>query len=1080
MEDLITKLFSWLEIDENAHIYATTLVRSHKKIELSRVDGRRVMEKLKKAGSYPYLKKKFKKKYNLTLFTTDSTSEIQRQLPELLGIFTLIIAQPSLLKILENKILLNDLKKEPKVNKNKKKPILSKKRSKTKNLHSKKLGKIRNKRNQKQTNLNKKEKETTKTKTKTTTRTRTTKEKEKIPDFLAYPKIENDYYVLPNSKETRKQTRLKETNFLPISIPISNDKITEKKKHSENPNSKQIEPQIEISTFFSSRPYLNGTNLVLFPRKSVLVADKKHKIGIFPLEIQETLIIKDLLYCLIGIEGTYITVVTKEEDEKIIRNKVSFEYDQTLDESLGHLTRQILPLCGDYYTVNRYLFDYFNYNYGKVNHSLCLAINGLLKDYYTTISKFEERLEKGGFTLQKLKRYLSPSLRTLNLIRILIEEIVELGAKGGMVINIISKHLELNGSDLHSRSLFLFLIEKSCQPYFQMLEKWLFEGIVEDPHEEFIIFENKRFKKQVLKKKYNYNYWEKKYTIRKFKKKIDIVKMEDYNKKKISIKKKKKEIGYIPFFLKKNTKKLLRAGKYLNVFRECGIKIHCPYIEKFTFSLNEQKIGIIINKIYNWSSEKLLKLLVEENQLFDHLESLKRYFLIGAGDWMSHFLDLALKELSKKIVEIVPNKLVSFLGIALQNSISKNDPLKDNLNCVLLPNNLINQLMGIINTLEKKKRKKKFDKDADEEDDEDEDYDGDYGEDDDDEYYDDDDDDDDGNETIIQKQIDSKFTGNKLFTTSLFQENLEPLDSNLNDKPKISLTSKISQQQPNITGIDTFALDYHVSFPLSLFINKKILTKYQIIFRHLFYCKKVENEICNAWKAQQRTKEIDFELVLLQSYALIHKMLHFIQNLQYYMHFEVLEQNWIKFQKKIKNGNLQNIDQLMQIHENYLNDCLKQCMLTNPKLLSSLTKILSTCQIFANHTTRLTQSLTITNREKLNIEDRVPNLSYFNTFSSLLNPKQSQNKFELIKKHRDKIKIEKENVKKFVNGQAFYGMVKNSENKFIQNLISLLINLQRYSNIDFDPQMSDFMTRLDYNSFYSNILNSKKLRFFEK
>ena len=41
-------------------------------------------------------------------------------------------------------------------------------------------------------------------------------------------------------------------------------------------------------------------------------------------------------------------------------------------------------------------------------------------------------------------------------------------------------------------------------------------------------------------------------------------------------------------------------------------------------------------------------------------------------------------------------------------------------------------------------------------------------------------------------------------------------------------------------------------------------------------------------------------------------MLNFIQNLEYYMTFEVLEPNWEEMISKIKSGKVANVDQVRQ------------------------------------------------------------------------------------------------------------------------------------------------------------------------
>jgi gamma-tubulin complex component 2 len=46
--------------------------------------------------------------------------------------------------------------------------------------------------------------------------------------------------------------------------------------------------------------------------------------------------------------------------------------------------------------------------------------------------------------------------------------------------------------------------------------------------------------------------------------------------------------------------------------------------------------------------------------------------------------------------------------------------------------------------------------------------------------------------------------------------------------------------QEKYKGLETFSLDYRVKWPLTLIISRRSLIRYQIIFRHLFYCKYVE------------------------------------------------------------------------------------------------------------------------------------------------------------------------------------------------------------------------------------------------
>ena len=60
----------------------------------------------------------------------------------------------------------------------------------------------------------------------------------------------------------------------------------------------------------------------------------------------------------------------------------------------------------------------------------------------------------------------------------------------------------------------------------------------------------------------------------------------------------------------------------------------------------------------------------------------------------------------------------------------------------------------------------------------------------------------------------------------------------------------ISHPDPNsvgLSGIEAFSLDYKVKWPLSLVISRKSLFKYQMLFRHLFFCRHVERQLCAVW-----------------------------------------------------------------------------------------------------------------------------------------------------------------------------------------------------------------------------------------
>lgn len=85
--------------------------------------------------------------------------------------------------------------------------------------------------------------------------------------------------------------------------------------------------------------------------------------------------------------------------------------------------------------------------------------------------------------------------------------VIEAGQrKGGALLNVIYK-LMINSSDKAVRDLYEFLLEKASVPYLDILKKWIFQGILDDNFEEFLVSENNEFKKEQVTQDLNNLYW---------------------------------------------------------------------------------------------------------------------------------------------------------------------------------------------------------------------------------------------------------------------------------------------------------------------------------------------------------------------------------------------------------------------------------------------------------------------------------------------------------------------------------------------------------------------------------------------
>lgn len=105
----------------------------------------------------------------------------------------------------------------------------------------------------------------------------------------------------------------------------------------------------------------------------------------------------------------------------------------------------------------------------------------------------------------------------------------------------------------------------------------------------------------------------------------------------------------------------------------------------------------------------------------------------------------------------------------------------------------------------------------------------------------------------------------------------------------------------DLSVIQTFTFSYEVRWPVSLILNRKSLACYQMIFRHLFYCKYVERMVCQVWRSNKVAKKFPFHAAkqYRNAFALRQRMLHCVQNLEYHMMVEVIEPHWCTFVQKI-------------------------------------------------------------------------------------------------------------------------------------------------------------------------------------
>ncbi|KAF4836957.1 Spindle pole body component alp4 [Colletotrichum siamense] len=634
------------------------------------------------------------------------------------------------------------------------------------------------------------------------------------------------------------------------------------------------------------------------------------------LEAQEAVMIEDLLFVFMGYEGQYIrfakTYNPHEERDRL--SGPTFKILPGLDPSLQDLTASMLKMATYYSALEMFVDVQSREEFGAVNHALCASVRKFLHDYLVMIAQLETQfLTNETFTLHVLNIHTLPTNQMMSHLYSLAHELLKRNAllddddeeeesdsaddfenileslreggdlvpgsgkkisKGGVVLGLLTKRLESLSGDPAARALLTTLLRDASKPYMVMLNEWLHHGGINDPHAEFLIKEQKSIRRERLEQDYTDEYWERRYTIREHD---------------------------IPPQLEGVKDKVLLAGKYLNVVRECGGVDVSKVVSDVPNSFDDSRFLENVNNAYAHANESLMQLLLTTHSLPARLRSLKHYFFLDPSDYFSYFLELGASELRKPVKSVNTGKLQSLLDLVLRQpgSIVSLDPFKEDVKVEMNEITLTKSLQRVVNI------------------------------------------------TGIEQG-----------------ESLQPL------------ANQPVENDKNAIGFTSLQLDYTVPFPVSLVISRKTVWRYQALFRYLLSLRYLESQLSTTWHSQttgmtwsHKSSSRSLEIWKRRVWTLRARMLVFVQQLLYFCTAEVIEPNWAKFMSRLKvkedgqdgsgttEGPTRTVDELMQDHVDFLDTCLKECMLTNSKLLRIHSKLMQTCTIFATYSNWLSREL---------------------------------------------------------------------------------------------------------------------------
>ena len=743
---------------------------------------------------------------------------------------------------------------------------------------------------------------------------------------------------------------------------------------------------------------------------STRIDKAKEKLSSYPPTEQDKILVNDLLLVMLGLEGKYIKRVVNNTSYKDF--KVEFEVEPyldnpTCDPPLLSLTNLILPMGYYYSSITYFLNMGSKPETGLVVKGFCEGLKKILREYILFVNQLEEykKNSEANINLQQLWWVCQPSIKLLECLHKLCQKCFMV--KGGALLNLIYS-VYLHENDVQIKSIYKYLLNKSFNPFFNMIKLWVCHGFLENEHDyqEFMIFSPKSYIKEKLNDYYHDLFWETKFIL------------SNIN---------------VPVFLSNIAPKILFIGKSYNIIKECGKNIKCPYelefesfrdidkdeennindIIKSNFNIYK-KNGIVdfngnnnnylynksnqmifeteriiefenlIDKIYRWINDTLKNVLFNEKDLILMINSFKKYFLMEAGDFYNDFIEMNLELLNKGLNSIKEEYIYKKDDNIIKLPITKDDEYKNIFKFIITNMNAEDLLK----------------------------------------YY--------ANYHKILKSNENDITK--------ITSQLEIIDNGLNRK-------KNEEPKESFKVIECIEIEPEILWPLNLIFSKKNIMKYKLIFKQLIRLKFIEKLLYNAFILQQHFKELNIQIKLKDSFFLRDCMINFIKNLIYYLFNEVIEPNYLQLIKNLENS--KSMEDVINYHDNFLDNCLNDGLIID-NLKGKLNDILNCCYFYCHLIFKYHNTI-IENSQEIMHDIVSQNKEYRNEFT------------------RKKIKNKEKNYalkQAFLKVEGTYRNLLDKINGGFNTRLKNFLETIKQINDNHKTNLANLLIKIDYNNYY--------------
>lgn len=389
-------------------------------------------------------------------------------------------------------------------------------------------------------------------------------------------------------------------------------------------------------------------------------------------EVSEAALLREIIYIFQGIEGKVI---------KLDQTNDAYRIDSKLGvpKAVRDLVNKLAELGWLFRKIRKYLDAHAGDKaMGLVGQSFCAALQQELTEYYRLLAVLEGQHQvgdagfvgegaSGSLTLRRLMVWTYDPLMRLRTLAALVDACK--GKKGGALLSAL--HSNMQHGDPFVKSLVRHTLNLVARPIRLILDRWIYEGELDDLYNEFFVAVDYDTKDDRL--------WYEKYSIRK---------------------------PMLPSFISMELgTKILNIGKSINFIR-CVCQDRSPISGEDEKALEygrsqeasataqltaDEEFGgtaleETVDTAYRVTSKRLLEIFFSKYKFLDHLRALRLYLLLGQGDFIRHLMDLLESDLAKAASTLYMHNLTGVLETAIRatNAQYADPEIIERLDCRLL------------------------------------------------------------------------------------------------------------------------------------------------------------------------------------------------------------------------------------------------------------------------------------------------------------------------------------------------------------------------------------------------------------